>query len=527
MRTVQSSSHRSLSRSFSLLLALTVVGAAGVTAQFGPPAQQLWTQGHVLGESAETTDLFGSALVSGDWDGDGYDDLAIAAIDEDYDAVSNAGVVHTFYGTWNGLAALGAQTFRQTREGGTDGETDDRFGNVLAKGDFDGDGYDDLVVGAPNEDSSVTDSGSAQVFYGSPLGLSYERTQFLFQGAGTIDNWVAGVPMQGDRFAAALAAGDFNHDGYDDLAVGAPGDRNPKKGGGETSGGGVHLIYGSPSGLSFVGDLLFRRESLTLTVSAYNSSFGASLAAGDFDGDGKTDLAIGDPGHTQNVGSTAFFGCGAVYVVFGGSTGLQLSRYQFFYQGTATSLGLAESNDGFGARLAAGDLNGDGRSDLVVGVPAEDIETIDRAGAINVLYGATGGLTTAGALFLHQASAGVVEEAEAVDYFGNALAIGNVVGGGTADLLVGVELENLTAGAYHLFAGGPTGLTLTGNALRTWTSTAGDRYDVYGAALTLGDFDGNGALDIAVGAPHEDSANASSTGLVQVTYGWAPDVVLP
>ena len=107
------------------------------------------------------------------------------------------------------------------------------------------------------------------------------------------------------------------------------------------------------------------------------------------------------------------------------------------------------------------------------------------------------------------------------------LRTGNVVGGGTADLLVGVELENLTAGAYHLFAGGPTGLTLTGNALRTWTSTAGDRYDVYGAALTLGDFDGNGALDIAVGAPHEDSANASSTGLVQVTYGWAPDVVLP
>lgn len=527
MRTVQSSSHRSLSRSFSLLLALTVVGAAEVTAQFGPPAQQLWTQGYVLGESAETTDLFGSALVSGDWDGDGYDDLAIAAIDEDYDAVSNAGVVHTFYGTWNGLAALGAQTFRQTREGGTDGETDDRFGYVLAKGDFDGDGYDDLVVGAPNEDSSVTDSGSAQVFYGSPLGLSYERTQFLFQGAGTTDNWVAGVPMQGDRFAAALAAGDFNHDGYDDLAVGAPGDHNPRKGG-ETYGGGVHVIPGSASGLTFVGDLLFRRESLTDVVSPYTTSFGASLATGDFDGDGRTDLAIGDPSHTQAVGAATAFGCGAVYVVFGGPSGLELSRFQFFYQGSAASLGLPENYDAFGTRLAAGDLNGDGRADLVVGVPYEDIENLGSAGAINVLYGASGGLTIAGALFLHQASAGVVEDAEVNDFFGEALAVGNVVAGGAADLLVGVPYENGT-GAYHLFAGAPGGLTLTGNALRAWTSTgAASIFDSYGAAMTLGDFDGNGALDIAVGAPHEDiSATLWSTGMVQVSYGWAPDVVQP
>lgn len=509
-------------RVLKILAALLPLAALDARAQFGPPATQLWAQGQVSGEVAEGYDEFGAALATGDWNGDGYDDLAVGVPYEDYDGVVDAGVVNVFYGTAYGLSAAGAQTFRQTREGGADGETEDHFGGVLAAGDFDGDGYGDLVIGAPDEDSAVTNSGSAQVLYGSLLGLSYDGTQHLFQGGGTIDNWIAGTPAANDRFASALAVGDFNHDGYHDLAAGVPGDRDGIP---FNSSGSVNVMYGSATGLQFVSDQLLHRGALTGTAGGYTSSFGAALVAADFDGDGRDDLAIGDPSHTQTIGTQTYFGFGAVYVVFGGSAGLQLSRYQRFHQGSAASLGLLENYDAFGSALAAGDLNGDSRADLVVGVSLEDIETITSAGAINVLYGTGGGLTTTGALFLHQAVIGVAEEAELGDAFGSALAVGNVTGGGAADILVGVPYENGWLGAYHLFAGGPGGVTLTGNVLRTWTSTAGNALDFYGDAIALGDFDGNGALDIAVGAPWEDIGTQTATGRVQVTYGWADDVI--
>ncbi len=106
-----------------------------------------------------------------------------------------------------------------------DGEPDDRFGEVLAAGDFDDDGCDDLAIGVPREDFDAGLSvGAVHVLYGSELGLTGDDDDFFHQGLASIN----GLAEAGDRFGAALAVGDFDDDGIDDLAIGSPGEGHRK-----------------------------------------------------------------------------------------------------------------------------------------------------------------------------------------------------------------------------------------------------------------------------------------------------------
>ena len=219
--------------------------------------------------------------------------------------------------------------------------------------------------------SGEDDAGSVLVFEGHPSGF----------GAGTVQRWnqrrsgTVGTAGAGDRFGEALAVGDFNGDGYADLAVGAPGDNGDS--------GMVMMLFGSDSGLNLSGtEALIQGVDGLAGGEEVTDRFGAALAAADFDGDGYVDLAVGVPG--QDTGG--FDGAGAVHIVPGSAGGMDRAN-DYVFSGNGTSL---PAGDGYalGTALAAAVFTPDGFADLAVGVPGWN----SGAGAVGVVDGSWNGL---------------------------------------------------------------------------------------------------------------------------------------
>jgi hypothetical protein len=241
--------------------------------------------------SVEDSDKFGWALAAGDFDGDGFTDLAVGAIGED-----NAGVVQILFGSATGPNGARDLFWYDENLGGTREASDD-FGELLAAGDFDGDGFDDLAIGVPKEEAgtpgSDVDSGEVKIAYGAAGGpgtfpsRTQRFTQDILPGAHE-------TAQPGDRFGAALAIGDFNGDGFDDLAIGAPGEGIATAGGQD---GHVTVVQGTSSGLHvfLARGIIAGSFGFPGNVNEHNKNFGFALATGDFDGDGHDDLAIGAP----------------------------------------------------------------------------------------------------------------------------------------------------------------------------------------------------------------------------------------
>ena len=377
---------------------------------------EMWNQGTPDIEGAvEAYDNFGYALATGDFNGDGYDDLAIGVPYEDKSYEPDTGAVNVIYGSPDGLTANGNQIWDQDDFFGDATEPGDRFGYSLATGDFNGDGYDDLAIGAPFEDWVATDAGAVNVLYGSSSGLSATGGQTW----GQADRFIEDSPEKFDNFGYSLAAGDFNGDGRDDLAIGVPGEGVDAV----SVCGAVNVLYGySAGGLLSPGSQFWYQDPTYIRDGPENGdSFGWALAAGDFDGDGYDDLAVGVPGEDVNTTGGTVSNAGAVNVLYGSSLKLQAEGAQFWYQDIV--LGTAEEDDRFGYSLAAGDFDGDGYDDLAIGVPFEDIlkivSTISDAGAVNVIYGFGGGLGASSQLWYQ--GLGVLDVAEEDDRFGYAL----------------------------------------------------------------------------------------------------------
>lgn len=223
---------------------------------------------------AEEYDGFGSALAVGDFDDDGYDDLAIGVPYEDLGStvVDNVGYAHVLYGSSVGLTATGSDAFYQGG-GSTSNSTeeDDHFGLSMTAGDFDDDGYDDLVIGVPREDwGTVPDAGMIHIFWGGSAGVD-DNDQYISQ-----DNiLVSGNVEDYDQFGLSLAASDFNGDGYDDIAVGVPMEDIDAT----ANAGWVVLLYGTSGLVSLDNRVLSQATSGSGGTFEEGDRFGWSLAA--------------------------------------------------------------------------------------------------------------------------------------------------------------------------------------------------------------------------------------------------------
>jgi hypothetical protein len=459
--------------------------------------------------------------VRADFNNDGFADLAVAAPGESVGTVGGAGAVNVLYGSSAGLSGADSQLLTQNIAGvGSTAEEGDSFGGyegTLAAGDFDGDGFTDLAVGVPLEDvGSVVDAGAINVLFGTSSGLTGAGSQLFTQDAAGIGS----TAEEFDSFGWALTAGDFDADGIADLAIGVPFEDV----GSVVDAGAINVLFGSAGGLARVGSQLFTQDSAGIgsTAEAYDN-FGRALAAGDYSDDGVADLAVGVP--TEAVGDIGL--AGAVNVLFGSASGLAGGESQLFTQDTAGVGGTAELVDQLGWALATGDFNGDGTADLAVGVPTEDVGAVDAAGAVNVLYGSTRGLSGVGSQLFTQDTSRVISTAEAGDGFGVALAAGDFDDDGFTDLAVSASGESVGtipgAGAVNILPGSADKLTGTGSQIFTQdvpgVGSAAEADDLFATALAAADFDDDGHADLAVGSPWEGVGAIPAAGAINVLYG--------
>ncbi len=502
----------------------------------------------VLAAPPQPPSLLGDATTaaSGDFNGDGFDDLAVGVPWEDIGGKKDAGAVSVLYGSAGGLSATGDQFWHQ----GTSGvpgepEQNDRLGWALAAGDFNGDGRDDLAMGAPyegitkSEKNPVTgqvnryeenEAGYVVVLYGTPTGLSAAKSQGWHQKK----DGVKGNAEFRDHFGWALAAGDFNGDGRDDLAVGVPGEDQEGAGVRPPNTGAVEVLYGRSSGLSAAGDQLW--EQAAAGVDEHREAgdrFGTSLAAGNLGYSTKEDdLAIGVPG--EDFGSR--IDAGAVHVLFGQpGKGLTTTLVPdlLLHQDFLDVEGAAEDGDLFGWALAIGDFGVTAQEDLAVGVPGESA-AFSMQGAVHVFYGGSFGPSGTNDQIWHEGTDGVEGDPEAGDQFGRSLAVADFDAFSQADLAIGSPFEDVgsapDAGAVHVIHGGPVGLSVTGSAAipdQLWTrstTTLGTSAtgDSFGFALAAGAFGNGPGADLGIMAPGIAQADNGSVGVAHILYGSDP-----
>jgi FG-GAP repeat/Putative Ig domain len=459
-----------------------------------------------------------SVADAGDVNGDGRADVLVGAPDASINGRRGSGSVYVVFGreteTYVDLGAIGEAGFR------IDGAAafDNAGQAVAAAGDVNGDGHGDVLVGAASVgNNGRSSSGSAYVVFGksssSPVDLAVlGASGFRIDGASAYDSTGASV----------AGAGDVNDDGRADVVVGAPYTGRS----GSYGVGSAYVIFGKSS-TATVDLAALDKGGFRIVGAAAHGNAGSSVGgAADVNGDGRADLVVGAP----NVRNNARIGSGSAYVVFGKSSS---SPVDLDVPGASGFRIDGDTYSGTGTSVAgAGDVNGDGRGDVVVGAPYAGRNGSFGVGSAYVVFGKSSPASVD--LTALDEGGFRIEGANALDNAGASVAgSGDVNGDGRADVVVGAPgaSNNGRVGsgsAYAIFGKASSSAvdlaTLGGQGFRV---DGGNVYYQTGRSVSgAGDVNGDGRPDIVVGAPNASTIDRGAEGTTYLVYGFgAPNLV--
>lgn len=485
----------------------------------------------VLIFGTDTNDFLGNfgSLVVGDFNGDGVEDIAIGApfASGPGNTRPKAGEVYVVYGPIPKGASIDLGGVFTPGIGPTTiygADAGDQFGSSLATGDINGDGLDDIIIGAPYADgfgNKKDDTGEVYVILGKSglpltaiIDIAEQEQDMVIFGKDPRD------------LCGSVASGDINGDRIDDIIIGcenAASLANRRENAGE-----VHVIWGRISPLPAI-DLASRPAELTIFGAANGDSSGRAVHSCDVNGDGLDDIIIGAPRADGVMKRDA----GRVYVVRGNPS-LPLS-IDLFEGGDLVIIG-GDVDDFLGELLACGDVNGDGISDIIVAARFADGPRNERgdAGEVYVIYG---GPTLKGTLDLFVEGPDITLFGERKgDYLGSAVHANDLNSDGIADLIIGAMLAEDALGeredsgkVYVIFGGSNLPALIDTMSLEIdrpdqftiiYGAEAGDRL---GSAVASGDVDRDGIDDLVIGAVNADGPDnrRKDAGEIYVIFGSA------
>ena len=421
---------------------------------------------------------FGTSVAgAGDVNGDGYDDVIVGAPDFD-NGLGGEGAVFVFYGSTSGLSAKPDWKVESNQANAAFGTS------VATAGDVDNDGYDDVIVGTPGYSNGETNEGAALVYYGSAMGPI------------TTPNWrVESNQIDANLGWSVATAGDVNGDNYDEVIVGAPNYDTV-----ERNEGAAFVYYGSAVRLKTT-------DYWSVKFNQKDATFGWSVGtAGDVNKDDYADVIVGAPKFdtTENIDNNS----GMAFVYLGGSPKL-----------TTTSIWSANSIQA-GANLGwsvatAGDVNGDGCDDIIVGAPGYSSGQVNE-GAAFVYFGFDKKGLSATANWT------VESDQENAGLGWSVATAGDVNADGFAEVIVGAPWHRngqTDQGAAFVYHGSASGLSSTFN----WSSESNQEYSYFGYSVaTAGDVNKDGYSDVLIGAPWYDTEENNESGAAFLYHG-GPD----
>ncbi|MBL7700930.1 MAG: FG-GAP repeat protein [Ferruginibacter sp.] len=448
---------------------------------FGSAAGASASPGITLDDANQLGASFGSCVASaGDVNGDGFSDVMVGA--ELYDDThTNEGVCFIYYGNAAGTMVSPVCTLDDADQ------NDAAVGSSVASaGDVNGDGYSDVIIGA----YFFTDGGNAQegrafVYHGSAAGLSASPTN---------------TPNDADQVNASFgisvaSAGDINADGYSDVIIGA----SQFTDGANSNEGRAFLYHGSATGLPGT------PNSILDNANQANAQFGISVSsAGDVNGDGYGDVVIGALLYTDGVNGAE----GRAFVYHGSAAGLSTTP-------NSTPDDADQMNANFGVSVAcAGDVNGDGYSDIIIGAANFDDGVFTDEGRAYIYYGASTGLSST--------PDNIADDADqASAYFGYSVAsAGDVNGDGYSDVIIGAYAYNdgfIDEGKVFIYHGSATGISATPNSTPDDIDQANADFGI--SVSSAGDVNGDGYSDVIIGAYLFDDGINNEEGRALVYHG--------
>ena len=467
----------------------------------------------VLVGEASYDRLGGSVSAAGDVNGDGFGDFILGAAGNG-EGGYNAGAAYVIFGKADGVGPLDLAVLEPADGFKILGDAAyDRAGlSVAAAGDVNGDGFSDILVGAPGNDTGAANAGAAYLIFGRQSDIHDLDLAALAadEGAG-----IHGTAASDYAGYSVSSAGDVDGDGFDDFVIGAYG-RNSYQ-------GVLYLLFGGPQGIGPI-DLaaIDPADGIAIAGGAAGARTGVRVAAaGDVNGDGFGDIAVGADGH-DGGGADA----GLVYVIFGRGTGFGTVDLADLDPADGFSIQGEAAGDRLGLQVAAaGDVNADGYGDLILGAFTDS--NGQDAGAVYLIFGKQAGFGPVDLAGLDAGDGVRIAGGAAGDAVGiGAAGAGDVNGDGFDDLLVGAFLADgggVDSGAAYVVFGRATGLAGVDfaniAAADGFRLDGGSDYDHAGASVAAaGDLDGDGFGDLLVGAP-DDGTTGSNAGAAYVVFG--------